>query len=56
MLKVILEASVLFLVARLLLEALDILPGLKVLLTLHVQLKLDVFELFGNPSAVFMRR
>ena len=56
MLKVILEASVLFLIVSLLPETLDVLPGLKILLPLHIQLILDVFELFGDRSAVFMRR
>ena len=56
MLEVVLEAAVLLLVGRLLPQTLDILPGLKVLLTLHVQLEFDVFEFFGNHTAVLMRR
>ena len=56
MLEVVLEAFVLLLVGRLLPQTLDILPGLKVFLTLHVQLELDVFELFGNHAAIFVRR
>ena len=56
MLEVVLEAAVLLLVRRLLPQTLDVLPGLKILLTLYVQLELDVFELFSNHAAVPMRR
>ena len=56
MLEVVLEAAVLLLVCPLLPQTLDVLPGLKILLTLYVQLELDIFELFSNHAAVPMRR
>ena len=56
MLEVHFETLVLLLTLSLFPQSLDILTGLEILFALNIELKLNIFELFGNGSAISVRR